>query len=162
MTKKILFAILIIAMSNKSQAQFITSFGSGFEIQNSAIPVQLTAGASLYKSELVAGYTVFFHKADATIPKILFLRYGLNISKGDIEIMPLIGAGMLTKTISEVPNPLDTQHVYDYEVIQNPVQFKILYGLKVQKAIGLGGLFASVEHCKLSYLNVGLYVKIKN
>lgn len=164
--KSIVLIIAMLATTNtQGQITPTLSLGTGYEFRNSGIPVQLSAGLLNKRSELVAGYTVFFHKADATIPKVLFLRYGLALPIGSLEIVPLIGAGMLTATSYRVPveNSGDPNHVFDnYMEIITPQQYKVLYGLKVQKPMGLGGLFMSVEHCKLTYLNAGLYVKIKN
>ena len=158
-----IIAMIIAIFLNQTSAQninAITSFGAGYETSRTAASIQLSAGINIGRSEMVIGYTVFFHvelphRGDGGLPQIFFLRYGLNILSGNLEIMPLIGAGMITATVHH--DRLTNNH---YELVGTPQQFKILYGLKVQKKIGLGGLFTSYEHCTLSYFNVGMFVRI--
>lgn len=163
---KLVSMIIAVALLNNPQSfaqeiNGLTSFSTGLELPNSAIPVQLTAGVNIEQSEIVVGYVAFFHMEDAKLPKIIFARYGLGIRQDTWELMPLIGIGMLTATTFE--RIVDTAHnpVYDnLELVRISSQFKILYGLKVQKNIGLGGLFVSVEHCKYNYATLGMFVKI--
>ena len=156
--------IIFLSLQTSAQVNAITTIGAGYQPDHIAIPIQLTAGINIGKSELVTGYTVFFHaelphKGQGGMPEIFFLRYGLNILKGDLEIVPLVGAGLLTPYVyGEKIIIKDQTHVH--ELLGTSQEFKLLYGLKVQKAIGLGGLFASYEHCKLSYFNIGIFVRI--
>ncbi len=156
--------IIVIFLHLNASSQFVTSIAAGYETSHTAALIQLSGGINIGRSELVIGYAAFFHvelphRNDGGLPQIVFLRYGVNILSGSLEIMPLIGAGMITpaihgeRLIIKDPTPV-------YELVVTPQQFKLLYGLKVQKLIGLGGIFASYENCKLSYLNIGMFVRI--
>src|SRR5688572_9126703 len=143
--------IIFLSLQTSSQVNAITTIGTGYQPNHIAIPIQLTAGINIGKSEVVTGYTVFFHaelphKGQGGLPQIFFLRYGLNMLPGDLEIVPLVGAGLVTPFVyGERIIIKDQAHVH--EPLATAQEFKPLYGLKVQKAIGLGGLFTSYEHC---------------
>lgn len=155
--------IIFLSLQTLAQVNAVTTLGAGYQPNHIAIPIQLTAGINIGKSELVTGYTVLFHaelphNGQGGLPQI-FLRYGLNILTGDLEILPLVGAGLLTPFVyGERIIIKDQRHVH--ELLGTAQEFKLLYGLKLQKAIGLGGLFTSYEHCKLSYFNIGMFVRI--
>ncbi len=99
--------MIVANFFNQTSAQninAITSIGAGYETSRTAAPIQLMAGLNIGPSELVIGYTVFFHvelphRGDGGMPQIFFLRYGLNILSGGLEIMPLIGAGVILKFV---------------------------------------------------------------
>ncbi len=160
MKLSIIIIAILINLNLSAQVNAITSIASGYETSRTAMPIQLLAGINVGRSELVIGYTVFFHveiphRGDGGLPQVYFFRYGFNILPGHLEIMPLIGAGIVTATVHHD----ELNHNY-YELVGTPQQFKILYGLKVQKPYSLGGLFTSYEHCGLSYFNVGMFVRI--
>ena len=162
--KPMKLSLIIIAiflnLQTSAQVKAITSMGVGYETSRTAMPIQLLAGINIGRNEIVIGYTVFFHvelphRGDGGLPQIFFLRYGLNILSGNVEVIPLIGVGAITATVHHDR----LLHNY-YELVGTPQEYKILYGLKVQKQIGLGGLFTSYEHCRLSYFNAGMYIRI--
>jgi hypothetical protein len=160
---KLLLIIIIASFLNLKtygQVNSVTSIGAGYETSRTAISIQLATGVNIGRSEMVIGYTVFFHaelphRGDGELPQIIYFRYGLNLLPGNLQIMPLIGAGIVTATV------LHDELVHNYhELVGTPRQIKILYGLKAQKQFGLGGLFTSYEHCSLSYFNIGMFVRI--
>lgn len=160
MKLSLIIIAIFLNLKTSGQVKSITSIASGYETSRTAISIQLATGVNIGRSEMVIGYTVFFHvelphRGDGGLPQIIYFRYGLNLLPGNLEIMPLIGAGMVTATVLHD----DLVHNY-YELVGTPQQFKILYGLKAQKQIGLGGLFTSYEHCSLSYFNIGMFVRI--
>lgn len=152
-------ALLLLAVAlnlQKIMAQVVTpytSFGAGKEIEHRAVPVQLSAGINFNQAEVVIGYAAFFHKYDAKLPKIIFVRAGMNLTQGSWEILPLIGMGLITATVYDAG-------ILEQDLKRTPQEFKILAGLKVQKLMGLGGLFASIEHCKYNFAIFGIFVKI--
>ena len=153
MTQKALLFIctILLGFSANTQTNALLSLGTGYELKHKAIPAQLTAGVSIGRSEISVGYTAFLHKEDAKIPKVIFFACGHNTSTDDLKIIPLFGVGLITSTVYEKDN----------ELIMTSKQFKMLYGLKVKKQIGYGGLFISYEHFGLNYLNAGMFVRIE-
>jgi hypothetical protein len=160
MKLSLVLMIILLNFNTSAQVNAIASIGSGYETSRTAIPIQLTAGINIGRSEMVIGYSIFFHpeiphRGDGGLPHVYFFRYGLNILSDKVEVMPLIGAGVVTPAI--LHDRLVNNH---YELVATPQQFKILYGLKIQKEINSGGLFISYEHCRLSYFNLGMFVRI--
>ncbi len=102
----------------------------------------------------MVGYTVFFHKYDATFPDLYTLRYGFNILNESLEIIPMIGLTLTSPTTFDDMKPGSTEVV-------TPGSLKPYYGLKFQKMItDMGGVFLSVEYSKLNFLTAGFKVKI--
>jgi hypothetical protein len=156
----LLVIVIFLNLATSAQVTSITSIGTGYETSRTAIPVQLTAGINFRRSEFVIGYSVFFHpeiphRGDGGLPHVYFFRYGMNILSDKVEVIPLIGAGIVTSAI--LHDVLINNH---YELVATPMQFKVLYGLKIQKEINSGGLFISYEHCRLSYFNLGMFIRI--
>jgi hypothetical protein len=160
MKLSLLVIVIFLNLATSAQVTSITSIGSGYETSRTAIPFQLTAGINIGCSEMVIGYSVFFHpeiphRGDGGLPQVYFFRCGYNILPGSVEVIPLIGGGIVTA--ATLNDKLVHNH---YELVRTPREFKILYGLKIQKQINSGGLFMSYEHCRLSYFNIGMFVRI--
>ncbi len=136
-----------------AQVNPLISYGFGFEFQHKAIPAQLMIGASAGRSEVTAGYTVWLHRADATIPKIYSIRYSINILNEELEVRPTVGYSLLSKTVKD--NTSET-----LEKITEPAT-NLLIGIKLQRMVNNAGLFISYEHCSMNYITTGMIVKFK-
>ncbi len=153
MNKMNILTALIVFIPGLMRAQInpVISGGFGYELQHKAIPAQLMLGASAGRSEVTAGYTVWLHRADATIPKLYTIRYAINILNEELEVRPMIGYSLLSKTVQDSPSET-------LEKITEP-STKPLIGIKLQKMVNNAGLFISYEHCSMDYITTGMIVK---
>jgi hypothetical protein len=122
--KSIVLFLVACALIISTKAQTVT-IGTGIGTSK-AVPVQLMAGYSKGRSEIMVGYTVFFHKYDATFPDLYTLRYGFNILNESLEIIPMIGLTLTSPTTFDDMKPGSTEVV-------TPGSLKPYYGLKFQK-----------------------------